>query len=118
MIQIARTFVDNVEFKNSEYQEIVPVTAELTLNFMIYVLIRDSKLLELRQKLESTSANASLKIFFLFKSYPSLTETLAQVESQDSEAYLYLKKLAKELGLTQATLKEMAQTTDQLTFLI
>lgn len=68
---------------------------------MIYTLVRDHKLLELRAKLESTPSSLSKRVCFLFKSHPSLLETLAQVEEQDAEAYLYLKRLAKILGMNQ-----------------
>lgn len=76
---ICRAFVDGIEFKGGDYQAIgteelisyhlgQPRSATKDLNLMMYVLTRDSKLLQLRDKLEETqSGHAGKKVDFLFK---------------------------------------------------
>ena len=76
------------------------------MNLMIYVLTRDSKLLQLREKLEEgQSATSGQKIEFLFKlcikQQIDLAQSLKQLEEIDQDVYLTLNKQAKELGLRQ-----------------
>lgn len=65
MSHICRTFVEGIEFKMSEYQSVdtqsiisyhlsLPRSDARDANLVIYVLTRDSKLLQLREKLEET----------------------------------------------------------------
>jgi hypothetical protein len=115
MLQICKTFVDCIEFKNNQWQAVPsesvasehrPDGGQSDVNLLIYVLIRDSKLLELRDKLEQTLSGEfppGSKVHFLFKACTNvnLLAALQTVEAQDSETYLCLNKLAKSLGLKQ-----------------
>jgi len=79
MFHICRTFVEGIEFKGGEYQSVETqsiITYHLgmarsdvrDMNLMIYVLLRDNKLLQLRDKLEETqSVFAWKRVDFLFK---------------------------------------------------
>lgn len=77
---------------------------ETDVNLLIYVLTRDCKLLELRERLEQTqSTYQGMRVDFLFNmcQHVNLMEALAQVERLDSDTYLQLNKQAKDLGLKQ-----------------
>ena len=115
MLQISKTFVECIEFRNNQWQAVPsesvasehrPDGGQSDVNLLVYVLTRDSKLLELREKLEQTPQGEfppGSKVQFLFKSckHVNLLAALQTVEAQDSETYLYLNKLAKNLGLKQ-----------------
>ena len=117
MSHICRTFVEGIEFRGSEYQAVDTqsiVNYHLNLlrsdikdtNLVIYVLTRDSKLLQLREKLEETqSAFAGRRVDFLFKlclkHQIDIDQALTRLQSIDPDVYLVLNKQAKELGLRQ-----------------
>ena len=81
------------------------------MNLMIYVLTRDSKLLQLRDKLEENqSVFAWKRVDFLFKlcvkHQIDIDQALTRLQKIEPEVYLTLNKQAKELGLRQTqTLK-------------
>ena len=60
MLHISRAFIESIEFKNNEWQNVNSASIisgyesspETDINLLIYILIRDHKLLELREKLE------------------------------------------------------------------
>lgn len=74
---------------------------------MIYVLTRDSRLLQLREKLEEqqSAAYAGKRVDFLFKlclKYNlDFDRAFEQLSKLDSEVYLIMNKQSKELGLCQ-----------------
>jgi len=73
MAQIARAFVDGIEFRGGTWQNIdtlsmIKKSISSIVNVLIYVSMRDAKLLELRSKLETEpSAYKGQKVEFLFK---------------------------------------------------
>ena len=73
MAQIARAFVDSIEFRGGTWQNadtlsLIKKPISNTVNVLIYVAIRDAKLLELRNKLETEpSPYKGHKVEFLFK---------------------------------------------------
>jgi hypothetical protein len=78
------------------------------LNLCIYVLVRDSKLLELRPRLEQQREPAigtNRVVQFLFKTCQrkglDFNACLDRIREQESDVYLHLNKIAKELGLKE-----------------
>lgn len=73
MAQIARAFVDGIEFRGGSWQNVdtlsmIKKSISSIVNVLIYVSMRDAKLLELRSKLETEpSAYKGQKVEFLFK---------------------------------------------------
>ena len=73
MAQISRAFVDGIEFRGGTWQNVdtssmVKKPSINIVNVLIYVSMRDAKLLELRSKLETEpSALKGHKAEFLFK---------------------------------------------------
>ena len=72
-------------------------------------MIRDRQLLELRDKIESSQYGALLagrKIPFLFKichKYAlDFNQCLEEIRQLESDVYLQLNKIAKELGLKES----------------
>lgn len=83
------------------------------MNLFIYIVIRDEKLLQLRDKIEAASLQGSgagfLKgrvVQFLFKIGQQhgfdFNWCLDQIRDLESEVYLPLNKIAKELGLKES----------------
>lgn len=122
---IARAFVDNCEFKDQQFRGLLTeemvheffaamgaarqsnsVNEFAELNLCIYVLIRDSKLIELRSRLEQQSTMQPRRVVqFLFKICQrnglDFSACLDRIREQESEVYLHLNKIAKELGLKE-----------------
>lgn len=133
MTLIARSFVENCEFKEQQFrglktdemitrffkqqaqlkQEKIEKSSNddfAELNLCIYVLIRDNKLLELRQRFEqqkepTLGSQDNRTIQFLFKICQrnglDFNSCLERIREQESEVYLHLNKIAKELGLKE-----------------
>lgn len=85
------------------------------LNLFIYIVIRDSKLLELREKIESVAQGNQFgqvqgytgrQIPFLFRICQKyafdFNMCLEVIRSLESDVYLPLNKIAKELGLKES----------------
>ena len=135
MLSICSSFVDNLEFKERSYRGYATEklltrflseekTEAAKLNMAIYVLVRDARLLELRPKLEQSTATLHNPAFrgrqvqFLFKICQAeesklggsqqpvrldFGKCLAKIREMQSDVYIPLSKAAKALGLVQST---------------